>query len=622
MTRHHLPYSALAVFAVFAATVRPAAAEVSKVDLTHRGPVGSSGYEKLVGTVQFRVDPAHPRNQGVVDLDKAAKDADGRVVFSADLYILRPLPKTPSNGVALVDVVNRGRKMTLNGFNRGGSLDPATEADLGDGFLMQHGFTLVWVGWQFDVRREDSLMGIDVPSVPAMAPARAVFTPNDRSPDVTIADLAGYSPVDGSANLTVRDGPYGPASEVPRDRWRLAGNVVSMPGGFEAGRTYEIVVRTTKAPLAGLGLVALRDIGSWLKHPSAAAAPVRHAIAFGSSQSGRFLRTFMYQGFNADEKDRLVYDGVMAHIAGAGKLSLNERGATPNALSMFDGTAFPYADKSLRDPISGRTDGLLENERARRHQPKVFYTNSAVEYWGGGRSAALLHTTPDGKADLEPPANVRVYLLAGTQHSPGRFPPRATTGQQPDNPVEYWWTLRALLLSMERWIKDDVAPPASRYPKLADGTLVAASAVAFPRLPGVRSPHSIPPARSGATELPHLVSQLDEDGNERAGVRAPELAVPLATYTGWNFRAPSTGGSDQLVNLAGSSIRFPRTKAEAEKAGDPRRAIAQRYASREEYLQRVQRAVQALVAEGYLLEADVPRVMARAGELWAYSTDL
>jgi Alpha/beta hydrolase domain len=343
-----------------------------------------------------------------VDLDKAPKDADGRVVFSADLYILRPLPRTPSNGVALVDVVNRGRKMTLNGFNRGGSLDPATETDLGDGFLMRHGFTLVWVGWQFDVRREDSLMGIDVPGIPATAPVRAVFTPNDRSPDVTIADLAGYSPVDGSASLTVRDGPYGPVRDVPRDRWRLAGSVVSMPGGFEPGRTYEIVVRTTKAPLAGLGLVALRDVGSWLKHPPAAAAPVRHAIAFGSSQSGRFLRTFMYRGFSADEKDRLVYDGVMAHIAGAGKLSLNDRGATPNALSMFDGTAFPYADKSLRDPISGRTDGLLENDRARRHQPKVFYTNSAVEYWGGGRSAALLHTTPDGKADLELPANVRV----------------------------------------------------------------------------------------------------------------------------------------------------------------------------------------------------------------------
>jgi hypothetical protein len=391
-----------------------------------------------------------------------------------------------------------------------------------------------------------------------------------------------------------------------------------MPGGFEPGRTYEVSFHASRAPVAGLGLVALRDVTSWLKYPSATgtAAAVRHAIAFGSSQSGRFLRTFLFDGFNADERDRLVFDGVMAHIAGAGRLSLNLRGATPNALGMYEATLFPYADQALRDPISGRVDGLLDNDRARRHQPKVMYTNSAVEYWGGGRAAALVHTTPDGKKDLTLPANVRAYFLAGAQHSPGRFPPRVIQGQQPENPLEYWWTMRALLVAMDRWVREDVAPPASQHPRLADGTLVPAASVAFPKIPGVRSPYAILAGRQGHVPVPFFVSQVDGDGNERSGIRVPELAVPLATYTGWNFRATATGGTGQLVNLAGSFLRFPATRAEREKAGDPRPSIEERYPSREAYMRKVEQAADDLVGGGYLLSEDVVTVVARAAQQW------
>ena len=235
-------------------------------------------------------------------------------------------------------------------------------------------------------------------------------------------------------------------------------------------------------------------------------------------------------------------------------------------------TNFPFTNASARDPISGRSEGLLDNDRARQNQPKVFFTNSAVEYWNT-RAAALTHTTPDGKTDVAPPDNTRIYFLAGTQHSPGQFPPRRTTGQQLDNPVQYWWTLRALLTAMDNWVRQGSAPPASQYPKLSDGTLVRREAVTFPAIPGVESPQLIQSAQQGTTPLPLLVPQVDDDGNERAGIRSVEQAVPVATYTGWNFRSPAVGAPKELVSLMGSSIPFAATD-EARRPGDPRRSLA------------------------------------------------
>jgi hypothetical protein len=599
-------------------------AEIVRVDVTRRADVGTSGYEKIVGIAHFAVDPDDARNRVVVNLDKAPRNAAGKVEFSADLFILRPRDAARSNGVALIEVSNRGRKGLLTGFSRApGTLDPSTDADLGDGFLTRQGYTLVWVGWQFDVRRQDGLVGIQVPAAAGVSGiVRAEFTPNDRAAEQTVADLAGYAAGEPNASdttLTVRDGPFGKPEAIARGRWTLQGSTVRLTGGFEPGRTYEVAYRAANLPVEGLGLAAFRDTATWIKHQPDALATARHAIAWGSSQSGRFLRTFLYYGFNADEQGRQVLDGVMAHIAGAARLSINERGATPNALSMFTATGFPFADAAQRDPISGRSEGLLDNDRARRHQPKVFYTNSAVEYWGGGRSAALVHTTADGSADITPPDNVRVYFLTGTQHSPGRFPPRATSGQQADNPVEYWWTLRALLTSMDRWVRQGAAPPPSQHPRIADGTLVRADRIAFPALNGVASPRTIPAARQGTQVLPLLVPQVDADGNERAGIRSPEVAVPLATYTGWNFRSPATGGPSYLVNLMGSSLPFARTSAERAKTGDPRRSIEERYRSKDAYVAAYRQHAESLVKDGYLLAEDVGHMMRRAEEQWTHS---
>jgi len=601
-------------------------AEVTRVDIASRTDVGSSGYEKLVGTVYFSVDPKDPHNRGVADLDKASTNPGGRVEFSADLYILRPKDESRSNGVALVDVLNRGNKVVLRSFNRAsgaGINDPQTETDLGDGFLTRQGFTLVWVGWEIDVRRQGASMGINAPVAKGVSGiVRGDFTPNNRNPEQTVGDLVGYTPSDpngADTQLTVRDGPFGRPETVPRDKWQLRGNTVTMTGGFEPGRIYQLAYKVADPPVAGIGLLSFRDVGAWIRKTPQVVPPARYTYAFGSSQSGRFLREFLYEGCNTDEHGARVFDAVWAHIAGGARISLNERLATPTSLTLYTVATFPFANSSTHDPISGRSEGLLDNDRARANQPKTFFTNTAVEYSGGGRSAALIHTTPDGKADLALPDNERAFFLTGSQHGPAQFPPRTTTGQQPENPVDYWWTMRALFVALDKWVRQGVSPPPSQVPRIADGTLVPLAQTAFPAIPGVASPRIIQSGRQDGKPIPLLVPQVDQDGNERAGIRLPDVAVPLATYTGWNFRNPSIGGTSDLVSLMGSSIRFPRTKADREAVKDPRRSIEERYPSRDAYLAQVRSAADRLVKDGYLLAEDVPSVVKRAEEQWGMS---
>jgi hypothetical protein len=622
------------------ASAGSARGEVTRVDVARRMDLGSSGYEKIVGTIHFAVDPKALVNRRVVDLDKAPVNAAGRVEFSSDLYILRP--KAPrGNGAALVDILNRGNKVVLSGFNRGGSPDPATENDLGDRFLMRFGFTIVWIGWEFDLEDRPLTMKIHTPIAadagkPITGLVQAKFTPNAAATTFSVNDLSHFDAIepDGadSGLLACPSALTATCERQARDAWRVTGHTVTLDSGFKPGWTYRITYRAANPPVAGLGFVAIRDTTAWLKNQPDALAPVRYAYGYGSSQSGRFLRSFIYEGFNTDEHDRQVFDGVIAHIAGAARLDLNSRWSKPTGLGAFNATSFPFADASLRDPLSGTQDGELDNVRMAGHAPKVFYTNTPVEYWGIGRAAALVHTAPDGKADLTLLENVRVYFIAGTQHSPSRFPAEISNGQQIDNPVDYWWTMRALLLAMHRWVKEGTAPPASRYPQLKDGTLVPAAKLALPAIPGVASPRGLaagprgrnlvnPDAQRGwrgdiGPPMPLLVPQVDEDGNELAGIRLPDVAVPLATYTGWNFRKPDIGSPAELVSLLGSSIFFPATRAARQAANDPRRSIEERYGSQEDYLAKVEQAADALVKAGYLLVDDEPRILQRASDQW------
>jgi hypothetical protein len=631
-----------------------AMAEVTRIEIATRTDVlagkafGDTGpYEEIVGKVYYSLDPDNPRNKSIADLDKAPRDAAGRVAFVADLFVLVPKDKSHGNGVALFDVLNRGRKNMLNAFNRSPpSFDPNAPLDLGDGFLMQQGYMLVWVGWQFDLPHRGGLMGLEAPPVlengkPVVGKVTTTFTPNTNDPTYPLndmgryADTTHYPPVDPAspANmLVVRDGFLGAPHVIPRDEWQFArvkdgqivpdSSAVYLKGGFQPGHFYELSYQATGAVVAGVGLAALRDLASAVKYRQDLPITARYAYAFGPSQDGRLLREFLYEGFNADEQDRRGFDAVMAHIAGAARGGdFNSRFARPNGLGFFVASLFPYLDLDQKDPATGRTDGI-ETKLTPEQRPKVFYTNSSGEYWGGGRAAALTHTTLDGSEDAKAPDNVRIYLFAGTQHVPGGYLPSQGAGAQKPNGNQYGFAQRALLVALDRWVRDNVEPPPSAHPQLADKTLVPRDQIAFPAIPGVHSPLTIPAGyRADLAEpqthaLPLLVPQIDADGNELSGIRLPNVAVPLATYTGWNFRSPAIGQPGELLPLTGSFIPFPVTKAAQEAAHDPRLSIEERYGSRERYQALVTDAAAKLVQQRYLLNQDVRPVVERALVTW------
>jgi len=622
-------YLAIAIICFVVPTL--ARAEVTRIDITARGDFaggrvfGASGaYEKLAGKIYIAVDPSDRRNRVVADLDKAKKDADGKVHLSSDIVIIRPKGRTAAD-VVLVDVVNRGASVALRLFN--GATIGSSADEAGDGFLFQHGFTLVQVGWEFDATREGAVR-IDVPVASGVTGfARATFIPTSAS-NQAVSDLVGYSPADPSSasnTLKIREAS-GAWTTIPHTRWTLtSANVVSLEGGFEPGRTYELSYTAADPPVAGLGFVAVRDAASWIKYTANDAVTAKYVYAFGSSQTGRWLRDFLYEGFNTDEHNRGVFDAVIPHIAGGSGLDLDRRWATPTGLSMDTAMKFPFADRRQHDAVTGVDEGVLDNPRASAHQPKIFLTASSTEYWQ--RSLALVHTTVDGATDITLPENMRLYFFSGAAHNVGPFPPKVINGQQPDNPLDYTWSLRALLLSIDRWVRDGVTPPPSRYPRLADGTLVKSSAIKFPMIPQAGAPQQIAAGRRGPNRLlpknggegaplPLLVPQVDADGNEVGGIRFPQITVPLATFTGWNLRNRNIGGTDQMFPLQGSYLPFRRTRLERDAAHDPRLSIEERYQSRQQYLSLITTAAQSLVKNGYLLEEDLPKVVNRAGEHW------
>jgi hypothetical protein len=612
-----------------------AGAEVSRVEITSRRDAaggksfGSTGpYERLAGKIYFTIDPANRRNQVIADLDKAPRNGAGKVELSADIVIFTPRDPARGNGIALFDIVNRGNTVAFNVFS--GPVTNTPEGEAGDGFLLARGFTIVQVGWEFDAR---GAVRIEVPGAAGVTGlVRAWFIPNNRNA-TQVGDLVGYTPGDPASPqnaLRVRQRLGGDWTTVPRDKWTLAkDNTVTLDGGFEPGQTYEVAYVVTNPPVAGLGFAAVRDAASWVRYAPDAAVSAKQLIAFGSSQTGRWLRDFVYEGFNTDERNRRVFDGVMPHIGGGGAVLLNERWSTPTSLLMEIATRFPFADRKQRDPVTGAEDGLLENPRASDNQPKVFHTFSDTEYWE--RGGALVHTTPDGSRDITLPDNARLYHFASASHNIGPFPPTITTGEVANNPFDLRISMRALLVAMERWVRDGAAPPASRHPRLSDGTLVRAADVSFPAVRGLTSPRTAYAGVRGANAhlskqggqgapLPLVVPQVDRDGNSRGGIRLPDVAVPLATHTGWIYRNAKIGGTEQFFPLNGSYVPFARTKAEREQTGDPRPSIEERYQSREHYLTLVEEAAAPLVKNGYLLADDVARIVRRAGEHWDFVT--
>jgi hypothetical protein len=613
-------------------------ADVVRVTIDSRAVIagghtfGSAGaYERLAGTMEFALDPAAPENARIVDLGLAPRAADGRVHFTSTLHVLRPVDAARANGVLFFEASNRGRFGLLGRFaGAGPTLNGQAPSDFGDGFLLREGFTLVWVGWEFDV--EPSLVRAEVPLVmqngkPLVAQASVRETPDEGGHELTFGDALMYAPVvDGPAELLVRKRFWDPPRTIARNRWRFTGSTapptIHVEDPVEPGLNYELKYQATGARVAGAGHAAIRDAASAFRYRDDMPVRGRSAYLFGSSQTGRFVREFVSQGFNADGRARRVFDAVWAHVSGAATGPFNERYVTPTGLTPFTPTRFPYSETEYVDPITKKRDGFLNAYRPEQ-RPKVFHTNTSVEYWGQGRATSLLHTTPDGKADGVVADNVRLYLL-NAQHGEGTFPPRQTNGQHPNNPASQRPVMRALFQALHQWASKNVAPPESRFPRLADGTLTPVAALKFPALPGTRDPRSVTGpgtvTAGGFAPLPFQVPQVDADGNEIAGIKVPDIAVPLATTTGWNLRASTVGNPEELYSLLGSYIPFARTRAEREANKDPRPSVEERYRDRDDYMERVRTAARGLVRDRLLLEEDMQAVVDRAGAHWDYAS--
>jgi hypothetical protein len=647
---------------VFAQSAR---AEVVRIEVSSRTELlggkafGNAGvFEKISGKIYFEVDPRNSANKIIADIKKAPKNARGKVEFSSDFYMLKPFDASRGNGTVLFEVANRGTKGMLGFFNlaSGNSVDPKSDADLGDGFLLSQGFTLLWVGWQFDAPERDGLVRAYLPTAkesdgsPILGMVRSDFTPAQKVSDLTLTDsaYAVVDPKDPANSLTVRDSVEGSRRTIPREKWDFTADrkSIHMNDGFEPHKIYELVYKSQNPPIAGLGAAAVRDTISKLKYGSTPEfslnqGAVKRAVAFGISQSGRFLRTYLYYGFNEDEGHRKVFDGVMSHVAGGGRGSFDNRFALPSRTAgpftsfFYPVDIFPFTDAEQLDPVTGQRDGLLTHRMKAAFMPKVMYTNSSHEYWG--RAASLFTTTIDGKEDVPMMSNVRAYMYTGGSHGVAAFPPTRGNGQQLNDPLDYRWAARRLLLSLNQWIANGVEPPPSAYPQISDATLVSADKLKFPRIPNLKAPgdaniHKAYRVDYGkdflsrgivaqeppkvASSFPMLVPQVDSDGNDLPGIRMPEIAVPLATYLGWNFFSERSGPTTELVALTGSFIPFTRTKAERELANDPRPSIEERYRSKDVYLDLIRKAAANLVEKNYLLEEDIPRIVQQAGTRW------
>ena len=632
------------------------------------GEVGA--YELLSGTLEFAVDPTHPDNALITDIELAPRDASGRVAFGSNFRVLRPVDPAKGNRRLILDVPNRGRGPILRNFND--APDVAADAPLqpGNGFLMRQGYTVVWCGWQHDSPDAPGVLRLKAPEAmtdQGRVSGRLMVTFQNNAPaqvqyladGVHIAYPANDLE-DTDAFLTVQDYEDGPESVVSRSQWSFAkleeGRLVPdashifMASGFIPGKVYQVVYSTTGAPIGGLGLLATRDFASFLRYASASednpcADGFDYAYAFGSSQSGRFLRVLLHLGLDFDEQGRTVFDGLIPHVASAKHGEFNNRFAQPSSqASRSPNSQFPFSDLPQTDTETGRTDGVLVRLRDRGALPKVMYTYTSSEYWGGG--GCLTHIDLEGKYDLEIPESVRLYQFARVQHNlplpelRDFDPGNGCHGQHYFNNIDYRPLLRAALVALDRWVTTGKPAPPSRYPRLDKGTAVSPEetsstfsnipGVTFPRAfrqftrldfgpqPGVATNH---PPKIGSP-YPNLVPSLDGDGNETCGIVMPQAAVPLATYAGWNTRHSTIGGEGHILSsggstggtLIGSIIPFANTKAEREAKGDPRPSIEERYESRQGYLRQVQVEAEKMVAEGYLLEEDLQTVEEQASQ--------
>jgi len=627
---------------------------------TDFGEVGP--YERIDAVAHYAVDPLAAPNAGIVDLAHAARDGDGRVCFSGDVVVLRPVTPTGGNRVALIDIPNRGRRVMTGLFNRAVlDVPPQRRIPAGDGFLMRQGFSLVWCGWQWDVPRDEDRMGLDAPLVlgddgkPTAAWMQLrIQLPDDASSvpltDQHVGPIGNHEPIltvdadDAEARLYVRDGIHAEPSLVPRDRWRFAlasedevrrdPSHLWVDGGIRAGRIYDLVYRAATCRVTGAGLLAVRDLAAFVRSDRAdnpLHGSVDRVLLTGVSQTSRLIRHLLYLGLDVDEGGGRAVDGVLGLVGGARRGEFNHRGAQPSVQPTPSfGHRFPFADMAQDDPRTGHRDGLLERVAAAEDPPKLIFVDTSAEYWRG--DASLASTDVVDGSDVDHPPFVRRYLYAAAQHSAGfaelsDLSPSGARGANPLNMLDYTPLYRCALTNLVRWVQAGVSPPPSAVPRWSDRSAIhrddalkqlsAIPSLVLPdpaELPVMRALDLGPdsergigryPAQPFGEPYPSVVSALDVDGNETAGVRLPDVSVPVSTHLGFNPRHPDSGGAGQIIDYFGSSIPFARTSADRQLAGDPRASLEERYPSLAAYEDAVRAAAEQLVDERHLLPEDV-----------------
>lgn len=643
---------------------------------SHEFPI-TGAYETLVGKVYGEVDPKNRLNKIIVNIDKAPRNRKGRVEYRSDVFILKPVDLARGNGKISFDAPNRGSKRILSFLNDAPEAnDPSTLEHAGNGFLMRHGYTIVWCGWQGDLMPLRNWLVLNVPIAtnngePIVSKVRTEIVVDEKgvksqplSADERVKSYEAASHDKSQATLTVREKSYGQRISVPPSEWEFAaytrdlrtGKAVVKPSatdlylraGFTPGHIYEFIYPAKNPLVLGLGFAVVRDLVSFLRYaskdragkpnplmPRKKSIGITQAYAWGRSQSGRYLRDFVYYGFNEDESHRKVFDAIAPHVAGGGRMYLNYEFARPVTSSQqhtnqLDPELFPHAYNILNDAQSGRRDGILKRPKT---DPYIFHTQTSTEYWQ--KRGCLAHT--DGKGnDLAIPDGVRIYVIASAQHnSPFGSEPVKDDTQQRINPLPAGDVLRALMVAMDLWVTKGIAPPPSQYPTVKNRTLVLPNRknTGFPNIPGVgfaalhnrqlfldygagilRGKISIQPPRPiGKGAYTILIPRVDKDGNDIAGIRLPAVQAPIGTYTGWNLR-PRGLAEDELAGLLGSFIPFAKTNAERKKSGDPRLSLQQRFKNRDDYLRKYSAAVRTLVEQRYLLAQDAERMIAAAGK--------
>jgi len=613
------------------------------------GSVGA--YERVVGVAHGELDPADPHNAGIVNLDKAPRNARGRVEYETDFYVLRPVDPPRGNRKIIYEVNNRGRKFLLHWLldapaqAAGANNEPRSLEDAGNGLFFRLGYTLAWSGWDPDAPRANNGMAMTVPvplvdGKPVVRMIRDELVSGTRAAPATTFRLSyeAASTDTAQARLTVRTLESDAPTAIAADRWAFvdARTIKLLPEGTapQPGALYELQYRAKDPKVLGIGFAATRDFVSFLRYAThdrdgnanPARETIKSVLAVGISQSGRYLRDHIIQGFNQDEQKRKVFDGVLAHISGIGKVFLNAEFGQPARTNTqhedhtYPENAFPFSAASMRDPVTGATGALLRGDG---FDPLLIEVNTSTEYWQKG--ASLLTTDPLGERDVALPKTARVFFVTGTQHG-GRSGLTAERGPcaNPRNPHSPAPALRALLIALDDWVSTGRDPPASRVPTIADHTLVAWDAVRFPGLPGLEIARAgnrldlfgdwVDPHPDKSKSYRSLVPAIDTDGNETSGIRLPDIAVPLGTYTGWNlYAAPFPEG--ELCDRDGSYLPFAKTAAEREKIGDARRSIAERYRDKADYVAKVKAAAADLVAARLLLPEDARRYEQAAAAL-------